>query len=40
MRDNIACLQIASDVGGLPGEGVVGSEDCLYLDIRAPSEYY
>jgi para-nitrobenzyl esterase len=38
MRDNIACLQIASDVGGLPGEGVVGSEDCLYLDIRAPSE--
>ena len=37
MRDNIACLQIASDVGGLPGEGVVGSEDCLYLDIKAPS---
>lgn len=36
-RDTVACLQIASDVGGVPGEGVVGSEDCLYLDIKAPS---
>ncbi len=36
-RDTVACLQIASDVGGVPGEGVVGTEDCLYLDITAPS---
>lgn len=35
--DSVACLQIASDVGGVPGEGVVGSEDCLYLDIKAPA---
>jgi len=35
-RDTVACLQIASDAGGVPGEGVVGSEDCLYLDIKAP----
>ena len=35
-QENIACLQIASDVGGVDGEGVVGSEDCLYLDIMAP----
>jgi para-nitrobenzyl esterase len=36
-RDTVACLQIASNAGGVPGEGVVGSEDCLYLDIKAPS---
>ena len=36
-RDTVACLQIASDVGGVPGEGVVGTEDCLYLDITAPA---
>ena len=31
-----ACVQEASPYGGVPGEGIVGSEDCLYLDIRAP----
>lgn len=31
-----ACMQEASQYGGVPGQGVVGSEDCLYLDIRAP----
>jgi para-nitrobenzyl esterase len=35
-RDTAACLQAASNVGGVPGDGIVGSEDCLYLDIRAP----
>ena len=35
-RDNVACLQVAWDGGGVPGEGVVGAEDCLYLDITAP----
>jgi len=33
----IACTQLNSSANkGLSGEGVVGSEDCLYLDIRAP----
>lgn len=36
VRDAVACLQTASDVGGVPGDGVVGAEDCLYLDIKAP----
>ena len=31
-----ACVQEASPYGGVPGEGIVGTEDCLYLDIRAP----
>ena len=35
-RDDVACLQIAWDGGGIPGDGVVGAEDCLYLDITAP----
>ena len=36
LRDNVACLQIAWDGGGVPGDGVVGTEDCLYLDITTP----
>ena len=36
VRDNVACLQVAWDGGGVPGDGVVGAEDCLYLDITAP----
>jgi len=38
-RDNNACVQMASSFGGVEGEGVVGSEDCLYLDIKAPVDY-
>ncbi len=34
--DSVACLQIAWDGGGVPGDGVVGTEDCLYLDITTP----
>ena len=30
------CLQEASIYAGLQGEGIVGQEDCLYLDIQAP----
>ncbi len=33
-----ACVQEASNYGGVAGDGMVGSEDCLYLDIRAPKE--
>ncbi len=35
-REISACVQEASDYGGVKGDGVVGTEDCLYLDIRAP----
>ena len=38
-RDDTACVQFASRYGGANGEGVVGSEDCLYLDIRAPKDF-
>ena len=29
-----ACVQKASRFAGVDGEGIVGSEDCLYLDIK------
>ena len=38
-RGDIACIQPASNYGGASGEGVVGTEDCLYLDIRAPADF-
>ena len=34
-----SCVQEASNYGGIPGEGIVGTEDCLYLDIRAPEDF-
>lgn len=38
-RGDIVCVQPASEYGGVPGQGVVGTEDCLYLDIRAPADF-
>ncbi|MGB0450301.1 MAG: carboxylesterase/lipase family protein [Porticoccaceae bacterium] len=41
-RGNIACVQPATEYGGASaenGESVVGSEDCLYLDISAPEDF-
>ena len=38
-REESACVQKASNYAGASGEGIVGSEDCLYLDIRAPAEF-
>ena len=35
-RDNNGCLQESSIYAGIVGEGIVGQEDCLYLDIQAP----
>jgi para-nitrobenzyl esterase len=32
------CIQEPSSYAGLEGEGVVGSEDCLYLDIYQPAK--
>jgi para-nitrobenzyl esterase len=37
--ENNACVQPASDYAGIKGQGVVGTEDCLYLDIKAPEGY-
>lgn len=34
-----ACVQKASRYAGAEGEGIVGTEDCLYLDIKAPSDF-
>ena len=38
-RDDTACVQKASRFAGVEGSGIVGSEDCLYLDIKAPSDF-
>ena len=40
-REDTACVQQASRYGGVEGgaEGVIGSEDCLVLDIRAPKDF-
>jgi para-nitrobenzyl esterase len=36
-KDGNGCLQEASIYAGIKGEGIVGQEDCLYLDIKAPA---
>ena len=38
-RDDTSCVQKASRYAGVSGEGMVGSEDCLYLDIKAPADF-
>ena len=41
-KGNVVCVQPAGDYGGASaenGESVVGSEDCLYLDISAPEDF-
>lgn len=38
-RESTACVQFASVYAGAEGEGAIGSEDCLYLDIRAPKNF-
>ena len=35
-KNGNGCLQEASIYAGIEGEGIVGTEDCLYLDIKAP----
>lgn len=30
------CVQESSTYGAVQGDGIVGSEDCLYLDVRSP----
>mgnify|MGYP003310680367 FL=1 len=35
-KEGNGCLQEASIYAGMQGEGIVGQEDCLYLDIKAP----
>ena len=36
LKEGNGCLQEASIYAGIQGEGIVGQEDCLYLDIQAP----
>ena len=36
-QDGNGCLQEASIYAGIQDEGIVGQEDCLYLDIKAPA---
>ena len=39
-KDNNYCVQRPSSLGGPGGEGaMVGTEDCLYLDVSGPSKY-
>jgi len=40
-REDTACVQHSSSYAGVEGgaEGVIGSEDCLFLDIRAPKDF-
>ena len=38
-KEDTACVQKASVYAGATGEGIVGSEDCLYLDITAPTDF-
>lgn len=38
-QEDTACVQKASRYAGASGEGIVGAEDCLYLDIRAPADF-
>lgn len=35
-KDGNGCLQEPSIYAGISGKGIVGQEDCLYLDIQAP----
>ncbi|MDB9770363.1 carboxylesterase family protein [Gammaproteobacteria bacterium] len=39
-RDDNGCLQEPSIYAGIKGEGIVGQEDCLYLDIQAPENSF
>jgi para-nitrobenzyl esterase len=39
-QDGNGCLQEASIYAGIQGEGIVGQEDCLYLDIKAPANNF
>jgi len=35
-QEGNGCLQEASIYAGIQGQGIVGQEDCLYMDIKAP----
>jgi para-nitrobenzyl esterase len=38
-KEDTSCVQKSSDYAGADGEGIVGLEDCLYLDIKAPADF-
>lgn len=35
----ILCPQMPSETSGVDGEGAIGQEDCLYLDVVAPADF-
>jgi len=37
--DGVMCPQMPSETSGVSGDGAIGTEDCLYLDIVAPPDY-
>ncbi len=38
-EEGVMCPQMPSETSGVSGEGAVGDEDCLYLDVVAPADY-
>jgi para-nitrobenzyl esterase len=38
-KEGNGCVQEASVYAGISGNGIVGTEDCLYLDIYTPSKF-
>jgi len=38
-QDDNGCVQEASVYAGISGNGIVGQEDCLYLDIYSPLDF-
>ena len=38
-QEDNGCVQEASVYAGISGKGIVGQEDCLYLDIYSPSDF-
>jgi len=38
-QDDNGCMQEASVYAGISGKGIVGREDCLYLDIYSPLDF-
>lgn len=38
-KEGNGCLQESSMYAGIPGDGIVGQEDCLYLDVQGPENF-
>lgn len=38
-KDDVMCVQMPSETSGVSGESAIGTEDCLYLDVVAPTDF-